>query len=98
MLSVVFDTDAMRQIIREEVRDALKDLNKTQELPLLLTRTEMMSLLRISSWKATELMGRPDFPVMREAGVLIPTDKLFRWIDRHTQWVEDNTDYYQAEV
>lgn len=96
MLTVEFDyekfAEAMRPVIREEVRA----LNKSTELPPLLTRKEMMALLRIGHSKAAELFARPDFPVMREAGYLIPTDKLFKWIDRHTQWVEDNTKYFRV--
>lgn len=52
-----------------------------------------MELLHIGRSKAFELMARDDFPVIREAGVLIPTDKLFKWIDKNTQWVEDNSNY-----
>ena len=89
--------EVFRSIMLEEFQAVVREFTKTQELPPLLTRTEMMALLRISSWKATELMGRPDFPVMREAGLLIPTDKLFLWIDRHTQWVEEETDYFNLE-
>ena len=96
MLNVQFDADSLRQIIREEVRAAIADRLDGDKLPPLLTRVEAMNLLRIKSWKMSELMARPDFPVMREAGVLIPRDKLFIWIDRNTRWVEDNTGYYEA--
>ncbi|WP_432355270.1 DNA-binding protein [Sporosarcina sp. A2] len=96
MLNVSFDTEALRQIIREEVRDAIQERMASNTLPPLLTRKEMMALLQISHSKAAELLARPDFPVFREAGLLIPTDKLFKWIDRNTRWVEDNTKYFHA--
>ncbi|WP_172369614.1 DNA-binding protein [Sporosarcina jiandibaonis] len=96
MFNVQFDAEQLREIIREEVRGALTESIKTRELPPLLTRKEMMDLLRIKPTKAAELLGRPDFPVFREAGVLIPTDKLFQWIDKHTYWVEENTDFFKS--
>lgn len=96
MFNVEFDAETLRQIIREEVREAVRDSVKSQELPPLLTRKEMMEVLHIGATKAAELMARPDFPVFREAGVLIPTDKLFEWIDKHTRWVEDNTGYFKV--
>ncbi|WP_252503236.1 DNA-binding protein [Sporosarcina sp. Marseille-Q4943] len=96
MINTSFDVEALRQIIREEVRGVMSEKLQTNTLPPLLTRTELMELLHIGPTKAAELMARPDFPVMREAGVLIPTDKLFQWIDRHTRWVEDNTGFYKV--
>ncbi|WP_438312321.1 DNA-binding protein [Sporosarcina sp. FA9] len=100
MLTMEFDyeklAEALRPVIREEIQVVMKDTSAIQNLPPLLTRVEMMKLLHISSWKATELIGRPDFPVCREAGLLFPTDMLFEWIKRNTQWIEDNTKYFQA--
>lgn len=80
----------------KEMHEQLKDAFRTPELPPLLTVNQLMELFHIKRWKASELMGRPDFPVIREAGVLIHRDKLFEWIDRHTQWVEDNTGYFKV--
>ncbi|MEK4085648.1 DNA-binding protein [Psychrobacillus sp. FSL K6-1415] len=98
MLNVQFDAEALREIIREEVREAIKDTVKTQQLPPMLTIQELMGVLHIGRSKAFELMARDDFPVCREAGVLIPTDKLFKWIDYHTQWVESNTKYFSSVI
>lgn len=92
MLNVQFDSEALRQIIREEVREAMES-SKVRELPPFLTRKELMALLHISQTKTSELLGRPDFPVFREAGLLIPTALLFKWIEKNTQWVEDNSNY-----
>lgn len=93
MINVQFDAEALRQIIREEIREAMKGSVNTQDLPPMLTIKELMEVLHIGRSKAYELMAREDFPVCREAGVLIPTDKLFVWIDQHTQWVKQNTKY-----
>lgn len=90
-------TEAFRKMIREEVQQAVKESIRPQELPPLLTRKEMMEVLRISHDKAAQLMARPDFPVSRVAGVLIDRDKLFKWIDRHTQWVEGNSKFYETD-
>ena len=96
MLNVQFDADALRQMIREEVREAVKEHSKAQELPPMLTVTELMELLHIGRTKASELLGRADFPVFREAGVLIPINLLFEWIERNTHWVEQNTKHFSV--
>ena len=96
MLNVSFDMDELRSMIREEVKGAVQEVVQAQKLPPLLTRTEMMGVLRIGHCKAAELIARPDFPVFREAGLLFPTDKLFEWVDRNTRWMEDNSDYFKA--
>ncbi|KAA0944116.1 DNA-binding protein [Sporosarcina sp. ANT_H38] len=100
MLTMEFDyeklAEALLPKLLEGMKGNLKDSTTMHELPPLLTRKEMMAVLRISSWKATELMGRPDFPVCREAGILIRTDRLFEWIDKHTPWVESNTGYFKV--
>lgn len=93
MLNVQFDPEALRQIIREEVREAVIESNQVRQLPPFLTRKELMELLHISSTKTSELLGRADFPVFREAGLLIPTDLLFKWIEKNTQWIEDNSKF-----
>lgn len=96
MFNVNFDVEELRDVIREEVRAAVRESMKMQQLPPFLTRVQMMDVLHIGATKAAELMARPDFPVCREAGVLIPTKMLFEWIERHTQWVQHNTDYFSA--
>ncbi|MFJ8064866.1 DNA-binding protein [Psychrobacillus sp. NPDC096426] len=93
MLNVQFDWEALRQVIRDEVREAVIDTQKVSELPPLLTRKELMELLHIGPTKTSELLARSDFPVFREAGLLIPTNLLFKWIEKNTQWVEENTKY-----
>lgn len=87
--------ETIRQIIREEINKVVEELHAQNELPPFLTRAEMMELLRIGPTKATELLNRNDFPVFREAGLLIPTEMLFEWIKRNTRWVEKNTHYFQ---
>ncbi|WLR54868.1 DNA-binding protein [Mesobacillus subterraneus] len=99
MLSL--DTSAFKEmfseIVREEVAKALQDFRTTQ-LPPMLTRKQFMQLLNIKEAKASELLNRPDFPVFREAGVLVPTHLLFKWIEKNTRWVEENTSYYTRNV
>ncbi|ENQ3106552.1 helix-turn-helix domain-containing protein [Bacillus cereus] len=93
-----FDVDSFRQIIREEVERATVHLQKKNELPPFLTVTELMELLHIKRTKASELLNRSDFPVFREAGVLIPTHLFFQWIEKHTSWIEENTEFYNKQV
>lgn len=92
MFQVNFDPEMLRQIIREELTTILEgQANQCYALPPLLTRSELKQLLRIGDTKAAELLGREDFPVFREAGVLVPTNLLFRWIEQHTTWVDHNS-------
>lgn len=93
-----FDVESFRKIIREEVERATVHIQKQNELPPFLTVTELMELLHIKRTKASELLNRSDFPVFREAGVLIPTHLLFQWIEKHTSWVEENTEFYNKQV
>jgi hypothetical protein len=67
-------------------------------LPPVLSRTQFMELLDISAPVATALFKRPDFPVNREFGnPRILTSLLLRWIEEHTDWVEENAgDNYKA--
>jgi len=81
-----------RTMIREEMAAILLDSNmQIQQLPPLLTKAELKKLLRIGDTKASELLGRSDFPVLREAGVLIPTHLFFQWVEANTQWIDVNT-------
>lgn len=91
----------LRQIIQEENEKIKKELlleTKSKQLPPLLTRKEIMQLFHIGQTKTSELLGRADFPVFRQAGVLIPTKQLFEWIDRHTDWIETNTNYFKSVI
>ncbi|EID42891.1 hypothetical protein B4168_2451 [Anoxybacillus flavithermus] len=89
--------DQIRQVIHEEVTKAVNEVTKYHQfqLPPMLTRKQLMELFNISQTKTSELLNRADFPVFREAGVLIPTHLLFRWIEKHTRWVEENTSFFK---
>ncbi|OAH53119.1 hypothetical protein AWH48_12240 [Domibacillus aminovorans] len=73
-------------------------LDARSKLPPMLNNKQMQEVLQISKTKATELLNRPDFPVFREAGVLIPTHRLFEWIDSNTRWVNDNTGFFKDVI
>ncbi|MER2126330.1 DNA-binding protein [Solibacillus sp.] len=91
MLNVQFDPEAFRTIIREEIKAATEKKPVTiKELPAMLTRDGLKEFLHIGDTKAAELLSRADFPVLREAGVLIPTHLLMRWIEDNTQWIQKN--------
>lgn len=88
-----------RTMIREEMAATLLEFNKhhnqqleqLKKLPPFLTKAELKELLRIGDTKASELLGRSDFPVLREAGVLIPTHLFIQWVEANTQWIDVNT-------
>ncbi|MEK5070760.1 DNA-binding protein [Sporosarcina sp. FSL K6-1508] len=100
MLTMEFDyeklAEALLPKLREEMQQIMKDASPMRNLPPLLTRAQLMDLLHIGPTTTSELLKRPGFPVCREIGVLVRTDKLFEWIDRHTQWAEDNTSYFNV--
>ncbi len=100
MLTMEFDYEklaaALVPMLAEEMKKMIGNDFGGHELPPLLTVTMLKEVLHIKSWKASELLGRPDFPVLREAGVLIPRDRLFEWIDNNLDWVENNTGYFNA--
>lgn len=85
---VTLTVEDLRQVLQEEIRSevqaALKDLAPREDLPYFLTVEEAKTLLRVSHSKMYELMGRSDFPVCREFGTKIYTDKLFKWIEDNT--------------
>lgn len=89
---VTLTVDDLRQVIRDEVRSevysAIKQMTQKDELPHFLTRGEAKELLRVSETKMSELMGRADFPVCREFGTKIQTEKLFKWIEDNTPAIQ----------
>ncbi|MED4936285.1 DNA-binding protein [Heyndrickxia coagulans] len=97
-INVDFADEQFREILRQEVEKAMADVIRKNELPPMLTKKELMNLLRIKDTKASELLNRPDFPVFREAGVLIPTHLLFQWIEKNTRWVEENSNYFNRAI
>ncbi|MEK0285955.1 MAG: DNA-binding protein [Caldibacillus thermoamylovorans] len=98
MLQVSLDlaNEEFRKILREEIKNAVADVVRQNQLPPMLTRKELMDLFKIGPTKCTELLNRSDFPVFREAGVLIPTHLLFKWIEKNTRWMEENTKYFKV--
>ncbi|MBG9795619.1 hypothetical protein ABD76_25430 [Paenibacillus dendritiformis] len=86
------DVDFLSEIINNAIKKAFDNLKVKNELPLLLTRTQLMELLDIGSTKASELLNREDFPVIREFGhPRVPTHLFMIWIEEHTEWVRENT-------
>ena len=56
-----------REIIAEEVAGALQDIRTTQ-LPPMLTKQEFMEFMKIKETKASQLINRADFPVLKKPG------------------------------
>lgn len=100
MLTMELDYEKLAEALvpklLEGVQEMLGEKLSNNELPPLLTIEQFKEVMHIKSWKASELLGRPDFPVLREAGVLIPRDRLFEWIDNNLDWVENNTGFFEV--
>lgn len=89
--------EEFRQLFREELEKVFTPKPLIRELPVLLTRDQLMEIFNIRSTKASALLGRADFPKFYEAGrVLIPSKALLQWIDEHTEWVNTNTKYFRS--
>jgi hypothetical protein len=86
------DVDFITEIINNAVKQAVeKHVQLKSDLPPLLTRQQLMELLDIKSTKASELLNREDFPVIREFGhPRVPTHLLMKWIEEHTDWVKEH--------
>lgn len=99
-LDLVFDDQSINTLAQkiadrsiEIITDRMSSLSN--DLPHVLTRTEAMEVLRCGPTKMSELFARPDFPVVDEFGKKIPTHMLFKWIEKNTRWMEDNTKYFK---
>lgn len=81
---VTMSIEDFRKIIAEEVAKIAGRIEEKRDLPYFLTPAEARAVLRVSDSKMRELMGRKNFPVCREIGVKIYTDRLFEWIEKNT--------------
>ena len=91
MFKVDMDLSKLQEAISTAVDEALERHSLKSSLPTLLNKTQLMELFDIGSTKASELLNRQDFPVIREFGhPRVPTHSLMAWIDEHTEWVREN--------
>ena len=80
--------EELKDMFRQAYEQGVRDARVKYELPLLMTRRQFMEFANISEAKCAQLFNRQDFPVNREFGhPRVPTQQLFDWIDRHTDWV-----------
>ncbi len=103
MLKLAFDDELINKLA-EKIADrsieiVLERINAMDNnLPPVLTREEAKKLLKCGETKMSELLARPDFPVNRDFGIKIPTRLLIEWIERNTQWINQNTNYFHRKV
>lgn len=92
--------DALEEALAPIKRDIeeLKSASSLSKYGPVLTVTELMDFLKIGRTKATELVSRPDFPVIRACGIKVPTHLLMEWIEQNTEWVRHNTKYFNQAV
>lgn len=97
MSMVLIDSDDLQKMITAAVQVAVQEtINFTSMNPLtLMDKAQLMKTLGIGATKASELLNRDDFPVIREFGrPRIPLHSLMIWIDEHTEWIRDNANNY----
>ncbi|GIO84587.1 hypothetical protein J25TS5_15190 [Paenibacillus faecis] len=91
IFKVDMDFNRLQEVINSAVDKAIERHAFKTNLPPLLTKTQLMELLDIGATKASELINREDFPVIREFGFpRVPTHLLMVWIDEHTDWIREN--------
>lgn len=91
LFKVEMDFSQLQEVINIAVDQALERHALKSSLPPLLTKSQLMDLLDIGATKASELLNREDFPVIREFGhPRVPTHLLMIWIDEHTEWIREN--------
>ncbi|MED3728556.1 helix-turn-helix domain-containing protein [Priestia filamentosa] len=99
VIKVEVDMEQIRQAIREEVAKAAEEFQAKHQYPPVLTMKQLQDFLNIKVTKAYELIKRQDFPVTREMGrPMVPTHMLLKWIERNTQWVSENTEYFNSRA
>lgn len=91
IFKVQVDFSQLQDAINDAVDRAIERHALKSSLPPILTKQELMNLLDIKATKASELLNREDFPVIREFGhPRVPTHSLMTWIDEHTEWTKNN--------
>ncbi|WP_026678182.1 hypothetical protein [Fictibacillus gelatini] len=103
MLKLDFDDAAMDIIaakIAEKAFEKLKEkMDTANQWPPLLTRDQLKDFLGIKDTKASELLNRADFPVIREFGrPKVPTHMLMKWIEEHTEWMDCNSNFFDRAI
>ncbi len=94
MLKVEMDIEQLQAVINDAVDKAFERHALKNDLPALLNKNQLKEVLGIKETKATELLNRADFPVLRSAGFpRVPTKHLFQWIDENTDWIRKHGTY-----
>lgn len=99
MSMVLIDVDELQQMIASVVNATVEQVvaSSLHSFPPLLDKTLLMKFLSIGPTKASELLNRDDFPVIREFGhPRVPLHSLLTWIDDHTEWIRDNAKSYHS--
>ncbi|MCY7692188.1 MULTISPECIES: hypothetical protein [Bacillus] len=94
MTATVFQ-DQMQKLFQAAYEKGVEDGRNKYALKPVLTRKEAMEVLRCKETKMAELAARSDFPKNPMLGRNIPTKQLLEWIDLHTEWMKENTDYFK---
>ena len=99
MFKIEVNPSELEQMIMSAVQKAIEQslFATSQTHPTLMDKKQLMDFLRIGATKATELLNREDFPVIREFGhPRVPLHSLMTWIDAHTEWIRDNAESYHS--
>jgi hypothetical protein len=87
--------ESIRAAVRAEVlplKQKIVDLESkvTSDEVVMLKRQDLADIFDVSQTTITNLLSRDDFPVFREVGVRIPKHLLKKWIEDHTEWIDEN--------
>lgn len=87
MISVNFNVEELREIIREEVERGVK--NQTlSNFPPILTRQDLGEIFQASESVITKLINIPTFPKFTHIKGRYPRDQVLEWIEQNIEQIE----------
>jgi hypothetical protein len=101
LIKLDFDEEAVESVANKIAEMAFQKLkvmiDSNSKWPPLLSKSDLMEFAGIKAGKASELLNRPDFPVIRDFGhPRVPLHLLMKWIEEHTDWMEENAPNYDS--
>jgi hypothetical protein len=103
LIKVDFD-DAFMEVAATKIADRAFEklsvkLEEANKWPPMLGHQEIKQFFGCGTTLASQLMNRADFPRVPDVGrKCVPLHLLYLWIDKHSEWVQDNTNYFERRA
>lgn len=101
MANVQFDMDDLsqiREIIRDEFRESLKNSTNSNKYPPTLTRKDLADIFQVEQTAINKLVSIPTFPKFQHIKSRYPRDLVFEWIEKNSTWVEANSKQFSKVI